>query len=100
VGKYLCFVKKQWEKGLSHLVAGTDGPLKQVAVLEMQRPTTPDSQALLADTYWSLAETPYFANIESALQERAVHWYRLALPQQKYLSKSVCGSQENSCHRL
>ena len=82
VGKYLCFVKRHWEKGLSHLANGTEGPLKEVAALELQRPATPDAQAILADTYWSLAETPYYSNVEKALQERAVHWYRLALPQQ------------------
>ena len=82
VGKYLCFVKRQWEAGSAHLARGSDGPLKQVASLEQQRPTSTDAQAILGDTYWSLSETPYFSAHEAALRDRAVYWYRLALPQQ------------------
>jgi hypothetical protein len=82
VGKYLCFVKRQWESGSTHLARGSDGPLKQVASLELQRPTSTDAQAILGDTYWSLSETPYFSAHEAALRDRAVYWYRQALPQQ------------------
>jgi hypothetical protein len=82
VGKYLCFVKRQWEKGVSHLARGNDGPLKQAAILELQHPATPEAQGTLGDAYWSLADSPYFPADELALRDRAAYWYRLALPQQ------------------
>jgi hypothetical protein len=59
-----------------------DGPLMQIATLELEQPLRSDAQSLLADSYWSLAESNDFVADQSVLRQRALYWYRLALPQQ------------------
>jgi hypothetical protein len=82
VGKYLCLVKGQWDSGLAHLVKGSDGPLKQAAILELELPATGDAQTTVGNIYWTLSEGREFEPHKAALRDRAAFWYRQALPLQ------------------
>jgi len=79
VGRYYCFVKGNWDRGLSMLALGSDERLKKLAIEELGDGSTSVEQVALADGWWDMAE-----NVEGAaklhLQGRAAYWYKLALP--------------------
>jgi hypothetical protein len=79
VGKYHCFRQDDWDTGLPMLVQGSDATLKELAMAERRKPTVPEEQKKLGDGWWDLA-----GNIAGLVwkgsQQRAVHWYREALP--------------------
>jgi formylglycine-generating enzyme required for sulfatase activity/cytoskeletal protein RodZ len=57
-GKYLCFTKGQWQRGLPFLAKGDDKELQQAA--EMETATPPkggDDQVNLADAWWDLGQS-------------------------------------------
>ena len=74
VGKYLCFTKGDWAKGIPMLALGADEKLKALAVKELKGVSGADAQAALGDGWWDLAEN------EEAAKQRADYWYRRALP--------------------
>jgi hypothetical protein len=53
-GRYLCFIKSEWEKGLPMLGKGSDPNLKTLAALELSNPKTPEEIANLADKWWDI----------------------------------------------
>jgi len=66
VGSFLCFVKKDWDRGVPMLALGDDDALKNVARLER------DSKDYVAiGDAW---------NKIKGGQERSLHWYKRALP--------------------
>lgn len=67
-GKYLCFSKGDWKKGLSMLALGGDPSLSALAERDLKGPATPEEQAALADAWWGVEAI-----------ERAVYWYEQAL---------------------
>jgi formylglycine-generating enzyme len=58
-GKYLCFVKGEWDRGLPLLAKGSDAGLKDVATQELQKSVVQsgDAEAIgaLADKWYELA---------------------------------------------
>ena len=66
VGRYLCFDKGDWTKGLSLLAAGNDAALKALAQSDLQGAATAEEQMKLGDA-WSKVAKP-----------RAVYWYTKA----------------------
>jgi len=87
VGKYYCFGKGNWDRGVSMLALGSDAALKRVASKELDTPTDVEGQVALGDGWWDLAETKDgFA--KERLRERAAVWYRLAVPKLSGLAKS------------
>ena len=86
VGKYLCFVKGDWEKGVPMLALGKDEALKALAMQEIQRAVSSNEQAKLGDGWWSLAEKQK-GTAKKQAQERAGYWYRKALPSLSGLMK-------------
>lgn len=86
VGKYLCFVKGDWDRGIPMLALGNREPLKSLAVTELQGLASWDDRVKLADGWWDLAESET-GIARKHLQRRAVHWYRPALPFIRGLSR-------------
>lgn len=80
IGRYLCLVKGDWQRGLPRLVRGDDELLSGLAERESRPPTTPDQQVALADAWWEWADDTTSKLEQAGGQQRAVHWYRLALP--------------------
>jgi hypothetical protein len=77
-GKYLCFVKRDWDRGVLMLALGSDPSLKAVAQKELEElsPTQPDQ---LGDEWWDSVDKEDGV-IKSQGQARAAYWYRKALP--------------------
>ena len=87
-GIYLCLVKSRWDVGLNMLALGNDEKVKAAATQELARPGSPDDQLALANLWWDAAENAN-ADVESRMRERAVHWYRAALPALSGISKAL-----------
>ncbi len=77
-GKYLCFVKKDWDRGILMLALGNDPTLQAVAQKELEElsPMPPDQ---LGDL-WRDAVDKEGEIVKSQGQARAAYWYRRALP--------------------
>ena len=75
VGKYLCFVKGDWDKGVPMLALGKDEALKALAKLELEGAASSKEQAKLGDGWWNLAEKQE-GTAKKQIQARAGHWYQ------------------------
>ncbi len=79
-GRYLCFVRGDWERGVAMLALGNDEPLMNVAVLELRGAETSEEQAAIGDAWWDVAEAREGPESDM-LRLRAGSWYRRAAPQ-------------------
>jgi hypothetical protein len=79
VGRYLCFIKDNWEEGLDYLAKGNNKKLNKLAVEEKNNPAETDAQVALADDWWEQAqlEQDYSKGI---ILYHAGQWYTKALP--------------------
>jgi hypothetical protein len=87
VGKYHCFQKGDWEKGISLLARSGDPALKAAAALEVAAAADPANQVKAGDAWWDLAEKEQ-GKAQAALRARAIHWYQQALPEISGLAKA------------
>lgn len=87
VGKYLCFVKGDWDKGLPMLASGSDEKLKALAVKELKGATGADAEVAVGDGWWDLRDK------EERAKQRAVYWYKKALPGLTGLVKDKANSR-------
>jgi hypothetical protein len=78
VGKYWCFFRGGWEKGLPLLAKGLDPQLAELARTDLAIPQDGEGMMKLAEKWWNLADSPQTPRRRS--RERAAHWYELALP--------------------
>lgn len=79
VGKYLCLLKGDWEKGGPMLALGTDAALTTVALKELRGAASHAEEVELGDAWWELAGKEK-GMPRRQLMARAGHWYRRALP--------------------
>jgi tetratricopeptide (TPR) repeat protein len=74
-GRWLCFVKDDWSRGLAYLTDGSDAGLRSVANAELQDPPQDTAGIFrLADQWWQLAQAADELDRRSMLL-RARHWY-------------------------
>ena len=85
-GRWYCFVKDNWKKGLPYLARSSDAPLAVLAKQDLAVPKTAKDQVALADDWWDLAEKQG-EDAKSQLQSRAEKWYRAALSKLASLEK-------------
>jgi len=78
-GRYLCFVKGNWNRGVAMLALGSDEPLKTVALMELRGAASADEQAAIGDAWWDVAEARH-GDERDTLRLRAGFWYRQAEP--------------------
>jgi hypothetical protein len=79
LGRWLCLYKRQWEKGLPHLLRGSNEQLNAAAKSEIDRPPTDSSERMEAgDRWWDLVEKVNLIE-RRALYQRTAHWYRLSV---------------------
>ena len=78
VGKFYCFTKGDWERGLPLLAAGTEAAFKTLAQKELGGPATPAAQAELGDAWYDLAKTET-GPAKLSFQRRAYFWYEQAV---------------------
>jgi hypothetical protein len=86
VGKFLCFVKADWDKGLPLLAKCSDTALKALAEKDLAQPRDAKEQMAVADGWWDLAEKQN-SGAKTRLQQRAVDYYNKALPNLTGLNK-------------
>lgn len=87
VGRYYCFAKCHWEKGLPMLALGSDVALRALAEKELAKPTEADKQVELGDGWWALAEKVVGA-AKGRIKGRAAYWYEKAVPTLTGLAKA------------
>jgi tetratricopeptide (TPR) repeat protein len=80
LGKYYCFGRQQWERGLPMLAKGNQETLKALAVAEKTTPANATEMVALGDRWWDAAGSGRVADMQRFVQARAAYWYRLALP--------------------
>jgi hypothetical protein len=78
-GRYFCFTKRDWEKGLPLMAKGSDAILKALAVKDLAKPAGTADLVTLADAWWNAGEK-MSGSAKAACQGRAVHWYGEAAP--------------------
>lgn len=79
VGRYLCDVKLDWQRGLPLLTRGSDGSLKQLAEREMTPPSDAVEQESLGTAWWDAADCSPPAQ-QDWLRRRAIYWYMRSAP--------------------
>ena len=80
VGRYLCFARGDWAKGVAMLALGNDEKLNAIAIGELRGAASSDEEAKLADGWWEMAASEKGTAAKAHLQERAKYWYTKALP--------------------
>ncbi|MGD0091836.1 MAG: hypothetical protein ABSE73_18130 [Planctomycetota bacterium] len=79
LGKFLCFAKGDWEKGVPLLAKGGDEPLKVLAAKDLAKPDNPAEQAALGDSWADMAEKQT-GMARTHLLERACMYWESSLP--------------------
>ena len=88
VGKYYCFQRQDWKKGVPLLGKGSDAALKTLALLDLGENPEAPGQASIGDGWWDLAEKETAKVSKIAIQERARFWYEKALTSLTGLTKA------------
>lgn len=78
-GRYLCFAKSDWEKGLPLLAKGSDGALAAVARKEMAKPEAVEARIEVGDDWAALAGKMRAPHFKQRYVQRAGSWYQRAL---------------------
>ncbi len=74
VGKWYCFMKGEWEKGIPMLALGDDPALKALAIKELEGTDSTEAKIALGDGWWDLAGE-YTGEAKDAMRAHAGHWY-------------------------
>jgi serine/threonine protein kinase len=80
VGKFQCFEKEDWNKGLPMLERGSDSTLAELASKDRANPAEAVVEADLGHKWWHFAENQSETTAKSAAHQRARFWFRKALP--------------------
>jgi beta-glucosidase len=78
VGRYHCFRKGDWDKGLPMLAQGSDASLKELATADLRKPTAPEEQMKLGDGWWDFAGNKLILTFKGS-EQRGAYWYRKAV---------------------
>jgi hypothetical protein len=74
-GKFLCFIKGNWDKGLPYLAKSNDEDLKPLAKKELEKPSGTKDQVELGDSWWDIGDKEQgMARVQ--LKRRALFWYK------------------------
>lgn len=75
LGRYLCFVTRDWKNGLPHLALAGDAELKKAAELDLAAPSDPEKMAVVGEAWADVAKGAKGDDKRSA-QIRALDWLR------------------------
>ncbi len=87
-GKFMCFVRREWEKGLPMLAHGSDSRLREIAAKDAATPKDPRDQAEVGDLWWEWSERQFSKDEKQAGQERAANWYEEAAQGLPFIEKA------------
>jgi hypothetical protein len=76
LGRFYCFCKGHWERGLPFLARGSDATLQALARQELARP---DARRQIADGWWDQIARAE-ADHKRLIRQHAYQWYLLCLP--------------------
>ncbi len=79
LGRWCCFYKSDWPRGLPLLAKGTDERLKTLAQTELKPPAEGEEQAQLADGWWDQGSKE-LAVIRDVVRAHAAELYAASLP--------------------
>ncbi len=79
VGRYLCFVKDDWDGGLMALMRAKGSPLSALAEMDLGDPKEADKEVAVGDGWWDLAQKEKVAWKKKRQLGRARLWYERAL---------------------
>jgi len=85
-GRWFCFERGDWSKGLPMLAKGSDAALAKIAEKELAAPADPNAQVALADGWHEFAEKEK-DSAKLAARRRAKSWYEQAQPSLEGLAK-------------
>jgi hypothetical protein len=92
LGKFMCFVKGDWEKGLRLIAEGHDLSLSPQARADLREPRDPSEQVEVGEGWWTLGH----AEARGAgihILERSRFWYEKAFPHLTGLTKLKVGKR-------
>ena len=78
-GRFYCFVRNDWDKGLTCLAKCSNAALKRVAESDLNNPSTPEVGTDLGDAWLVLAQRERDPFVKARYQLRATGWYNKAL---------------------
>jgi serine/threonine protein kinase len=88
VGRFFCFVKNDWDRGLPLMAHGDDASLKGVLEREiLKQPTDPVGQVALGQMWWDLSNTAV-GDDKLPFQKRARYWFLKAISNAKEPERS------------
>jgi hypothetical protein len=85
VGRFLCFVKGDWSRGLPFLVKADGDRAQPLAKQDVSQPSDPVQQAKLGDDWFAFESS---SGHRAPALERAKYWYDLALPKLTGLTRA------------
>jgi len=79
VGRYHCFYKNDWRRGLPKLAQGSDLDQATAARKDLDNPKAPPACAEVAELWWNIGQKlPQAA--KRTVNRRVAEWYLIALP--------------------
>ncbi|HEX4132145.1 MAG TPA: protein kinase, partial [Pirellulales bacterium] len=87
LGRWLCFMQGDWDRGLAHLAKSDDAVLKELAASSLSAPGEPDGLVALGDAWWDAGDKAKAKDKED-LRAGAAHWYMLAVDDLTGLAKT------------
>jgi hypothetical protein len=80
LGKYLCFVKNDWDSGLPNLVQGSDPTLQALAQKDLDAQKNAADGMTAANGWWDFSAPAQDGLDAISGKQRAVHWYQQLSP--------------------
>ncbi len=80
-GRFLCFIKGDWSKGLPLLTEGGSGQLRDLATLDLKGARSLQDFVALGDNWWQLSDAAPDGIYRQASRDRASYWYSQAFAQ-------------------
>jgi len=77
-GRFYCFIKGDWDKGLPMLALGSDVGLKALAAKELAGVSGTGGQVALGDAWWDVGETEKGME-RDRIREHGARWYDEAI---------------------
>ncbi len=88
VGRYYCFVKKEWDQGMKHLAKGSDPKFAEIAAGELASPSDREECIALGDAWWDMADLAK-GEERKLFRKRAAVWYRRVMNECKGISRMM-----------
>ncbi len=75
-GRFLCFVKGDWDNGLPLLAKGGHESLRTLAEADLNGASSDATKIALGDRWWDIASKTTTGIFQKAARDRALYWYR------------------------